>query len=170
MCIVFTETQMNDTVFLWYTYIGLFWHILTSLLIYLSHSPRPKWTNDTAFFVVHVYRSLFVSICVSFDVQIAATQMREVGVYMFVCVYVSESEFVCVYVCVWQISFSIIQNDFGYTAGDVYIYMYTYIYIYMYMYICTYIYTACKIHDKFECFQETDYIMGWLRLVGSLKL
>jgi len=146
MCIVFTETQMNDTVFLWYTYIGLFWHILTSLLIYLSHSPRPKWTNDTAFFVVHVYRSLFVSICVSFDVQIAATQMREVGVYMFVCVYVSESEFVCVYVCVWQISFSIIQDNFVYTAGDVYIYMYTYIYIYIYTYIYVHIYIP---HAKF---------------------
>ena len=43
-----------------------------------------------------------------------------------------------------------------------YLYMYIYVYVYMYMYIDIYIYT--------HIFVYTQIYMGWLQLVGSLKL
>ena len=49
-------------------------------------------------------------------------------------------------------------------------YIYTYIYIYMYIHICMHIYMHIYM-IKMDLTYETSVTgMGWLRLVGSLKL
>jgi len=78
---------------------------------------------------------------------------------MFRCIYVYiyQSIYIYIYICM-------------YIYMSIRIHIYICIYSYIYLYICIYIYTHTLLFPKEKLPSNTLHDMGWLLLVGSLKL
>jgi len=124
-----------------HTYIYMYMHTYIHTHIYI-------YTHMHMYMYTHIY------ICMHIRIYIYTYMYTYIYIHICICICIHLSKYVCIYIYIW----------YTYTCVCIYIkHMHTYTCIYVYIYI--YIYA-----HKFSIQHTLQKVMGWLWLVGSLKL